>query len=74
MAAPTAMCPRASAEALYEAAPGPKRLLLIEGGTHNNSMRLGRAAYRDALHDFFGLRDDDEAANAQRVVTGAARR
>ena len=30
-------------------------LLLIEGGTHNNSMRTGVEAYRQALADLFGL-------------------
>jgi uncharacterized protein len=40
---------------LYEAAPGPKRYLLIEGGSHNNSMRTGAGEYRRALHDLFGI-------------------
>jgi alpha-beta hydrolase superfamily lysophospholipase len=39
---------------LFDAARGPKRLLMVEGGSHNNSMRLGREAYRDALHALFG--------------------
>lgn len=42
-------------EALYAAALGRKKLLLIDGGSHNNSMRVGRDEYRRALHDFFGL-------------------
>jgi fermentation-respiration switch protein FrsA (DUF1100 family) len=46
--------PRFSEE-LYAAAQGPKKLLLIEGGTHNNSMRTGSDAYRQALADLFGL-------------------
>jgi len=66
--------PARFSHALYDAARAPKRLLLVEGGSHNNSMRLGRAAYRDALHDFFGLREADEAAGAPPVVTGAVRR
>jgi alpha-beta hydrolase superfamily lysophospholipase len=41
-------------ERLYAAAPGRKRLLMIEGGSHNNSMRLGRAAYRQAFGELFG--------------------
>ncbi|WNW14240.1 alpha/beta hydrolase [Pseudomonas sp. DTU_2021_1001937_2_SI_NGA_ILE_001] len=36
-------------EALYQAAAEPKTLLLVPGGTHNNSMRLGRQAYSQAL-------------------------
>ena len=44
-------------EALYAAATAPKKLLLIEGGTHNNSMRRGAAAYLAALRELFGLAD-----------------
>ncbi|MGI4847980.1 MAG: alpha/beta hydrolase [Janthinobacterium lividum] len=39
---------------LYAATPTKKRLLLIEGGTHNNSLRLGFDAYRAAFKDLFG--------------------
>ena len=46
--------PRFSEE-LFAAAQGPKKLLLIEGGTHNNSMRTGSEAYRQALAELFGL-------------------
>lgn len=42
-------------EALYAAAVAPKKLLLIEGGTHNNSMRMGSAEYREALRELFGF-------------------
>jgi len=38
---------------LYAAARDPKQLLLIEGGTHNNSMRVGSSEYRDALSALF---------------------
>jgi hypothetical protein len=44
-------------KALYEAAHSPKQLLLIEGGGHNNSMRVGSDEYRAALHALFGLRE-----------------
>ncbi|MCQ4259197.1 alpha/beta hydrolase [Stutzerimonas stutzeri] len=43
--------PSRFSEQLYEAAREPKRLLLIEGGTHNNSMRIGRQEYRQALDE-----------------------
>ncbi|MFL9812067.1 alpha/beta hydrolase [Stutzerimonas sp. VN223-3] len=43
--------PARFSEELYAAAQQPKRLLLIEGGSHNNSMRVGRQAYRNALDD-----------------------
>lgn len=47
--------PARFSEALYAAAPGPKKLLLIDGGTHNNSMRTGVIEYRHALSELFGL-------------------
>lgn len=46
--------PSRFSQALYAAASEPKRLLMIEGGSHNNSMRRGAPAYRAALRDFFG--------------------
>lgn len=46
--------PSRFSERLYEAAPGKKRLLLVEGGTHNNSMRLGASQYRKAFRELFG--------------------
>jgi len=50
--------PSRFSERLYEAAPAPKKLLLVEGGTHNNSMRIGNGEYKAALHEFFGLNFD----------------
>ena len=47
--------PSRFSEQLYEAAPAPKKLLLIDGGTHNNSMRTGAVEYRHALDELFGL-------------------
>ena len=47
--------PSRFSEQLFEAAPGRKKLLLIEGGTHNNSMRVGQSAYRRAFVELFGL-------------------
>jgi alpha-beta hydrolase superfamily lysophospholipase len=47
--------PSRFSEQLFEAAPGRKKLLLIEGGTHNNSMRIGASAYRRAFTELFGL-------------------
>lgn len=47
--------PHRFSEELYAEALQPKKLLLIEGGSHNNSMRIGSAAYRQALQEFFGL-------------------
>ena len=47
--------PAKFSQALYEAAPTPKRLLLIENGGHNNAMWLGDSEYRGAFADFFTL-------------------
>ena len=50
-----ALIPPALGRALYERASGPKRFLLVEGGTHYSTNGLGRQQYRDALHELFGL-------------------
>lgn len=42
-------------EELHAAARAPKKLLMVEGGSHNNSMRLGEQEYRAALAELFGL-------------------
>jgi fermentation-respiration switch protein FrsA (DUF1100 family) len=47
--------PSRFSEKLYEAAPQRKKLLLVEGATHNNSMRIGESAYRRAFRELFGL-------------------
>lgn len=46
--------PARLSEALYTAAPGPKKLLVVENGSHNNSMWVGDAEYRRALQELFG--------------------
>lgn len=46
--------PSRFSEKLYAAAPHQKRLLLVPGGTHNNSMRVGKSAYRQAFQELFG--------------------
>jgi uncharacterized protein len=43
--------PARFSEELYAAARSPKQLLLIEGGNHNNAMRVGRRAYADAIQE-----------------------
>ncbi|WP_213876740.1 alpha/beta hydrolase [Pseudomonas sp. dw_358] len=40
---------------LYAAAIEPKRLLLVPGANHNNSMQLGNRAYTQALREVFNL-------------------
>lgn len=37
---------------LYDAAPEPKRLVLIDGGEHNNSGAIGWVQYRDEVSSF----------------------
>lgn len=46
--------PARFSEALYAAAPAPKKLLLVPNGTHNNSMWTGDADYQRALVELFG--------------------
>ena len=40
---------------LFEQAAEPKRWVLVEGGTHYSTNRVGQAQYREALRDLFGL-------------------
>jgi fermentation-respiration switch protein FrsA (DUF1100 family) len=47
--------PARFSQALYEAAPGPKKLLLIENGGHNNAMWIGDGEYQSAFAEFFQL-------------------
>lgn len=41
---------------LYEAAIGPKKFVLVEGGSHHNTNAVGQPLYRQALNDLFGLK------------------
>ena len=47
--------PARFSHALYDAARAPKRLLIVDGATHNNSMRVAPDAYREALFALFRL-------------------
>jgi len=47
--------PARFSQALYDAAHARKRLLLVDGATHNNSMRMATDEYREALFALFGL-------------------
>lgn len=40
---------------LFEAAPQPKRLVVVEDGTHNNSLRLGEDDVEEAFAEVFRL-------------------
>ena len=54
------LIPPALGRTLYERAPGPKRLVLVEGGTHYSTNAVGAAQYRRALHELFGLGNPQE--------------
>jgi uncharacterized protein len=41
--------------ALYERAHAPKRFMLVDGGTHHNTMGMAMPQYREALRELFGL-------------------
>ena len=49
------LIPSRLGQALYERAQGPKRFVLVEGGTHHNANAVGRAQVREALTELFGL-------------------
>lgn len=48
--------PARFSQALYDAARARKRLLVVDGATHNNSMRVAPDEYRAALFALFGLK------------------
>ncbi len=50
--------PMRFSETLFKAIPGKKELLLVPGANHNNSMRVGRSAYQQAMQDLFGFKSD----------------
>lgn len=54
-------------EQLFAAAKEPKNLLLVPGGTHNNSMRLGRDAYSQAIRTL--LKTPPKATHANQQAT-----
>lgn len=56
--------PSRFSEELYQAAPEPKKLLLVDGATHNNCMRVASAEYFDAIRELFGLRAPATAREA----------
>ncbi|CAN5198347.1 alpha/beta hydrolase [soil metagenome] len=47
--------PARFSQELFDRAKAPKRLLMVDGGTHNNSMRIGEDDYRAALRELFAL-------------------
>ncbi|MDM0012980.1 alpha/beta fold hydrolase [Variovorax sp. J22P168] len=46
---------------LYDAAPGPKMFVLVEGGSHHNANSIGQAQYRAALSQLFRMKEPPAA-------------
>ncbi|WP_426114208.1 alpha/beta hydrolase [Pseudomonas sp. DSP3-2-2] len=61
--------PSRFSEELFAAAQEPKKLLLVPGGSHNNSMSLGRQAYGQAIQALF--RASEAPAHAAKSPAGA---
>jgi len=59
--------------ALYAAATAPKRLLLVDGADHNDSMLTGAASYRRALAELFGIGAESAADPGKRTIRGRER-
>ncbi|MGY2438535.1 alpha/beta hydrolase [Pseudomonas sp. SDO52101_S400] len=59
-----AFVPSRFSEQLFAAARQPKRLLLVPGGTHNNSMALGGQNYRKAIDALMQTRPAARVAGA----------
>ena len=45
---------------LYEAATVPKRVVLVEGGSHHSTNTVGAAQYRAALNQLFRMKTPAE--------------
>jgi len=61
--------PAAMTQRMFDAAPEPKRLLMIEGGSHSNFGDIGADDYRRALTEFIATA---EAASQLRSAKSAA--
>jgi fermentation-respiration switch protein FrsA (DUF1100 family) len=57
--------PATMTQRLFDAAPEPKRMLLIEGGNHSNSSDQGADDYRRAVADFVAVA---QATSRERAV------
>ncbi len=61
-------------EQLYQAARQPKQLLLVEGATHNNSLRVALGAYGRALQALLESGEQQRLGAAQPPQAKAAER
>ncbi|HYF19942.1 MAG TPA: alpha/beta fold hydrolase, partial [Ramlibacter sp.] len=50
------LIPRDLGKRLYDAATGRKHFVLVEGGSHHNTMWVGHAKYREAVRQLFSLK------------------
>jgi alpha-beta hydrolase superfamily lysophospholipase len=50
------LIPPSLGRALYERVRGPKKWVLVNGGSHHNTNAVGQAQYRAAMAELFGLR------------------
>jgi fermentation-respiration switch protein FrsA (DUF1100 family) len=66
------LVPARFSNALYDAAREPKKLLVVEGASHNNTMIVGSADYLDACAQLFGLATERNGGAA--VLSGRAHR
>jgi fermentation-respiration switch protein FrsA (DUF1100 family) len=57
--------PSRFSEELYQAAPEPKKLLLVDGATHNNCLRAGNVEYLEAIRDLFAISLPDATRSAK---------
>jgi fermentation-respiration switch protein FrsA (DUF1100 family) len=57
-----AIVPTHMSRQLFEAAQAPKKLIIVEGGTHHNLNAVAFEDYRSALRELFGLGGAAEAA------------
>jgi len=59
------LIPPALGRALYDAAPQPKRFVLVDGGSHHNTNTVGQPLYRQAMAELFGLDGNGGRARAE---------
>lgn len=56
------LVPSRFGQQLYERAPGPKRFVLVDGGTHSSSSWRGEREVRAAMKELFGIGANDDAS------------
>lgn len=59
------LVPSRFGQQLYERATAPKRLVLVEGGTHSSSSWRGEREVREAMRELFGIGRADAAGRSR---------